>query len=264
LYVPTLRRSAAPSPSPSAAEGDVQVWREQGQVCAYGYTAEGRRWMHLPGVATFRLGTDVVAFAPPLATAEVVADAFERSVLPMALQALGGEALHASGVLGPSGVVALCGDSGVGKSTLASALGARGYPVWADDAVAFEVAGADVVAVPLPFRINLRADSAAFFGDGGVRQSPPERPPMPLAATVMLRRDVTRPVSRRLAGGHAFEAALNQGYCYDSSNTERTSKMVGAYLELVARVPVVEVRFEPGWEHLGALLDALEEIVNHR
>lgn len=37
--------------------------------------------------------------------------------------------------------------------------------------------------------------------------------------------------------------------------------MVDAYLELVARVPVIEVRFEPDWGHLNGLVDALEDIV---
>ena len=37
--------------------------------------------------------------------------------------------------------------------------------------------------------------------------------------------------------------------------------MVDAYLELVARVPVIEVRFKPDWGHLNGLVDALEDIV---
>jgi hypothetical protein len=215
-------------------------------------------------VATFRLGPEVVAFPLPSATPETLRDAFERSVLPMALQALGGEALHASGVLGPSGVVALCGDSGVGKSTLACALSARGHLLWADDAVAFEVANAGVVAVPLPFRINLRPESAAALGDGRVAESP-ERPPSPLAAAVILRRDGAVPVSvRRVEGGQAFRIALEQGYCYRPSDSTRRKGMVDAYLELVARVPVIEVRFEPAWAHLNVLVDAVEEIVSSR
>jgi hypothetical protein len=264
LHVPSLKETLEPAPPPSAAEGDVEVWREQGQVCAYGYAAAGGDWMHLPGLATFRLGPEVVAFPLPSATPETVGDAFERSVLPMALQALGGEALHASGVVGPSGVVALCGDSGVGKSTLAWALSARGHLLWADDAVAFEISDAGVTAVPLPFRINLRPDAAALLGEGRAPKSL-EGPSPPLAAAVILRRDVGRRVSvRRLEGGQAFRVALEQGYCYRPGDAERRERMVSAYLELVARVPVIEFRFEPAWEHLDVLVDALEEIVTRR
>jgi hypothetical protein len=78
--------------------------REQAQVCAHGYAAEGGDWMHLPDVATFRLGMEVVAFHLPSAPPSWSAMP-SNAVLPMALQALGGEALHASGVLDPSGLV---------------------------------------------------------------------------------------------------------------------------------------------------------------
>ena len=264
MHVPSLKETLEPAPPPSAAEGDVEVWREQGQVCAYGYAAAGGDWMHLPGLATFRLGPEVVAFPLPSATPETVGDAFERSVLPMALQALGGEALHASGVVGPSGVVALCGDSGVGKSTLAWALSTRGNLLWADDAVAFEISEAGVVAVPLPFRIHLRPDAAAILGEARAPESP-EGPSPALAAAVILRRDVGRRVSvRRLEGAQAFRVALEQGYCYKPGDAERRERMVSAYLELVARVPVIEIRFEPAWEQLDVLVDALEEIVTRR
>jgi hypothetical protein len=220
--------------------------------------------MHLPGVATFRLGPEVVAFPVPSATPEMIVDAFERSVLPMALQALGGEALHASGVLGPSGVVALCGDSGAGKSTLACALADRDYVLWADDAVAFEVGNPGVFAVPLPFRIKLHPEAAMFVGDGHIAESP-GRLPVPLAAAVILRRDGDGSLSvLRLEGGRAFRAALEQGYSYRPNDTQRRKGMVDAYLELVARVPIIEVRFEPEWAHFDALVDALEGIVSSR
>lgn len=240
------------------------MWREHGQVCAYGYVAEGSDWMHLPDLPTFRLGTEVEAFRLQSATSELVSDAFERNVLPMALQALGGEALHASGVLGPSGVVALCGESGTGKSTLACALSARGYSLWADDAVAFELNDTGVVTVPLPFRMNLRPDAAAALGNGKVSAFRARRP-VPLTAVVILLRDRGRPRSvRRVVGAEAFRIALEQGYCFRPNETERTTSMVEAYLELVARVPVIELHFEPAWEQLDRLVDALEEIVNQR
>jgi hypothetical protein len=262
LHVPSLKESQAPAPAPSDAQGDVEVWREQGQVCAYGYAAAGDDWMHLPGLATFRLGPEVVAYRVPSATSDLVNDAFERSVLPMAVQALGGEALHASGVIGPQGIVALCGKSGTGKSTLARAIGARGHELWADDAVAFEIANAGVVAIPLPFRVNLRPESAEVLGDGGVVGSA-ERPSTRLATVAILRRDLARSVSvARLEGGRAFRATLEQGYCYRPSDVERRGRMVDAYLELAAQVPVVEVRFQPGWEQLELLVDALEEIMS--
>jgi hypothetical protein len=252
--------SAGPVPSPSEADGRVQVWREQGEVCAYGYAAGEARWMHVPDLATFRLGSEVVAFPLPSVEADAIRDAFERNVLPMALQALGGEALHGSGVVGAGGVVALCGESGTGKSTLAYALSTHGYPPWADDAVAFESGEAGVVAVPLPFRLTLDAESAAMVARAPAAER--ARPSSSLLATVaVLRRDPGRPLSvRRLRGADALAAALEQGYCFDPDDAERNRKMVEAYLELAARVPVVEVRFDPGWARFEALMETLKGI----
>src|SRR5439155_16052773 len=136
-----------------------------------------------------------------------------------------GHALHASGVLGPGGVVAFCGESGTGKSTLAYGLGTRGYLPWADDAVAFEITDADVHTVRLPFRVRLRPDAAAVL-DGSVSE-PGERKSAPLAAAVMLRRDGDRPISvRRLDGREAFPAALEDGYCYRPSDAEARASLV--------------------------------------
>src|ERR687885_2742131 len=139
---------------------DVEVWRHHdGTVTAYGTSCDGRHWMRMPGVGTFefRTGSDVVgAFPEGDADDDLVRDAFRRAVLPMALQVLGREVLHASAVLGPRGVVALCAVSETGKSTVAYGLSRRpGYELWADDAVAFELGGGDAggggaCALPVP------------------------------------------------------------------------------------------------------------------
>ena len=94
--------------------------------------------MHLPRVATFRFddsSSEVTAFAEPSCSGEALRDTFQRCVLPMALQARGLEALHASGVCIPRGVAALCALADTGKSTLAYGLAMRGRALWADDAV---------------------------------------------------------------------------------------------------------------------------------
>jgi hypothetical protein len=255
---------------PDRAEGEVEVWREQGQVCAYGYPARGQNWLHVPGLATFRfLRSDQPVVGIPTGSADGVAvrDAFERTALPMALQSLGRQVLHASAVRTPAGVIAFCGDSGTGKSTLAYAAARRGYRLWADDAVAFDVTGADVVALPLPFRIILRPESSAFFGSDADTdvQSPAATGPEPLAAVVILERIEDRGVSvARLSGADAFPAALAQGYCYRPTDAEQNARMVDDYLELAARVPVLAARFEPRFESVEKLLDAIDNVLEER
>ena len=65
-------------------------------------------------------------------------------VLPNVSLAHGREALHASAVHSPHGVVAFAAPSGTGKSTLAGELVRRGWPLCADDVLVLD-AGADGV-----------------------------------------------------------------------------------------------------------------------
>jgi hypothetical protein len=249
VLLPSLAHShGSRAPDAPADDAEVEVWREHGEICAYGYAAEGADWLQIPSVATFRLGREVVAHPVAAVSPGLIRGAFERSVLPLTVQLLGGEALHASAVLGPAGVVALCGESGTGKSTLASALSTRGYEIWADDAVAFEFPNGAVSAVPLPFRTQ---------GGSAVARDRAE----PLVAVLVLRRVAGELALRRLSGGDALAAALENGYCYRPCDDERRQAMLLAYLDLVARVPVLEVRFEPRWEQLELLVDTLEQVV---
>jgi hypothetical protein len=263
MLIPPLVPAQGPATLPEAADGDVEIWREEGQICAYGYEAEGYEWMHVPDLATFQLGTEVAAFPLAGADPEVVSDAFERSVLPMAIQALGGEALHGSGVAGTRGVVALCADSGTGKSTLAYALGLRGHEIWADDAVAFESVGSGVATVRLPFRLNIRPESRAALGSREVTSSD-EGTTTTLAAVVVLERAASmsgRAALRRLGGGEALRAALEQGYSFRPGDQERTERMTKAYLELVAEVPVYRLVFTAGFEGFDGVVDVVERLV---
>ena len=56
--------------------------------------------------------------------------------------------LHASGVVGPDGVVLVCGDSGAGKSTTAAALTRLGWPLQTDDVSALRMDEKGVIEVP--------------------------------------------------------------------------------------------------------------------
>jgi len=81
----------------------------------------------------------VVAISDAEVSPGLVEDAYFRNVLPLVMQLRGHEVLHASAVSTPGGLVVLCGVSGAGKSTFASALSARGHRVWADDAVVLKI-----------------------------------------------------------------------------------------------------------------------------
>src|SRR5687767_2521439 len=172
--------------TPPAVKPEDEVWRDNaGSVCAYGQVFGDAHWLHLPGVASFHFFNDrseVTAFALNSVRLESVIDAYHRTVLPMALQVRGREVLHASAIRAPHGVLALCGISETGKSTIAFGLSRRGYDLWADDAVALEIAASGVTSISLPFQIWLRPTAAELFGIGETPVSTPRMDPEPPGA----------------------------------------------------------------------------------
>jgi hypothetical protein len=254
---------------PPALNPRAEVWRDNdGAVCAYGQVLGEEYWMHLPRLASFRLSPvadEVTAVVPSGTSQELVFDAYRRSVLPMALQVRGREVLHASAVRTPQGVLALCGISETGKSTIAFGLSLRGHQLWADDAVAFEISSGEATVHSLPFEIRLRPAPARWFEVDAV--SPPKDLPFraetaPLAAVCVLRRNdgAGSPVAvRRLSSAGAFAAVLAYAYCFTLQDLERKRRMMSHYLGLVATVPILDVCFETGLANVPAILDAIEQ-----
>src|SRR5262245_52695473 len=117
----------------------AEVWRDRsGRVVARCRGAHGRYWMELPAVATFRFDGEsarVEAAPRPGIAPDALSAAYRHSALPLVLHARGHEVLHASAALMPRGIVALCGPSQSGKSTIAYGLDRRGHALWADDAL---------------------------------------------------------------------------------------------------------------------------------
>ena len=247
------------------------TWRDYAdRVAAYGFTVDGNHWMRLPGVASFRFSgdTEVTCFTEPGVAPETVLDAYRRTVLPMAMQAVGWEVLHASAVHMPQGVVALCAVSRTGKSTVAYALGTRGHRIVADDALPVDLSGGTPRAMPLPFELYLRPESASFFGVSGraAAAQQGDGQATELAALCVLERSESSapggPVAiRRLSPASSFPRVLAHAYCFSLEPRERHALMVERYLELVAHIPVFEVCLWPGLHNLERVVDEIEDAV---
>jgi hypothetical protein len=85
----------------------------------------------------------------------------------------------------------------------------------------------------------------------------------PLAAICVLRREVSSalPVTvQRLSSAEALAAVLAHAWSFGLQNSERKRRMINHYLELVARIPIFDMSFQPGLEHLAAILDAIEQL----
>jgi hypothetical protein len=270
------RTGAIAPPLSQALNPRFEVWRDSdGAVLAYAEGAGDEYWMHLPGLASFRFSTrgdEVAATVAGAAREELVLDAYRRRVLPMALQVCGREVLHASAVRSPAGVTALCADSETGKSTIAFGLSGRGYPLWADDLVAFDISDHVGRAISLPFNMRLRPSAAALFDlettqsqiATGNDHSPPGKETAPLLAVCVLRREDAdgAPVGvRRLSLAEAFAAVLGHAWSFGLEDSERKRRMIHNYLDLAAGTPVYDISFRSGLENLPAILDAIDQLV---
>jgi hypothetical protein len=270
-YVPPLVMAAAgavPPPPPSPDDAGVNVWRnKRGGIVATGFTRDGVHWMHWPYLAAYRFAPgdpSITAFPAAHAPLDVLEDTYRRSVVPMALQALGYEALHASASLTPSGVIGFFAASETGKSTIAYGLSQRGFPQWGDDSLLFEPAARPFVSRRLPFDIRLRPRSSAFFDAITIRDESdaialPET--APIAALCLLTR-VERPVEApvevcRLDPVRAFSWLIAHAHCFNPHDDARRATMLKHYLDLTALVPVYEVNFLASLDVLPRVLDTI-------
>jgi hypothetical protein len=208
--------------------------------------------VRVPKVGDFELsaGSDQVrASVSSRISTDLLLDGYYGTALPLFAQAvLGYEALHASAVVVDGGAVAFCAETGVGKSTIASALCERGYQPWADDAVAV-AGGASPMSVFLPFMTEGKTISAV---DGWNE--------VPLAAVCLLER-ASRLSILRPSPSDAVTALLSHAYRFAPQSPDRRRKMAQTYLDVAAGVPILLVRFPPNRYELPRLLARIESAV---
>jgi hypothetical protein len=265
--------SGASSPEPQGS-GDVEahVWRDKdGRPVGRAYANGDVHVVELDRVGRFTFRPDsseVRGYREPRVPQDVFEDYFSRWILPVAAQVRGLEVLHASAVLGPRGVGVFSAASEAGKSTLAYALGVRGYRIWTDDALAFTVAGGRPETVDLPFRLRLRPGSAAHFGIDAppngravavASSSQDQR--APIAVVFLLERSADGPAVRieNVGALEAFPTLVEQSYHFGSEDGERKRAMLSRYLTLATAVPVYRLAMATGLANLDAVVEAVEE-----
>jgi hypothetical protein len=248
---------------PGDAEGVVRTWLGNPESELFAYEAAGRNWIHVAKTATFRFNADglrVDAFLERGLSLGDIRDVYERSVLPLVLQASGLEVLHASAVFDGGDLIALAGVSRSGKSTVARALEQRGLDLWADDAVAFSVDRDGARSLPLPFSPRLRATAVAHLDSSRPKRVAPQGETAPIKAVVLLRPDSSCAhvvELERLRSVEAFPALLPHAYCFSIEHAERNRRMIDEYLRLVEKVPIWCLRFRPSLGHLSQMLDGI-------
>jgi hypothetical protein len=214
------------------------------------------------GTFAFSTGsTEVRVWPDAEAHHTAVVDTFSRAIQPIVLQALGRQALHAGAAIGPGGVVAFCGSKGSGKSTLAFAMRQAGWHQFADDVLLLRFEKHAVTACPLPFTSRLRPDSRRHFADlpNPVAHGEPQLTDLPLAAVFLLRHDASLDTPRLslMQGARALSELLAHAHFFDTEDRRHMRQLYENYAQLIARVPVFALEYQPNFQCLPRLTGAV-------
>jgi len=118
---------------------------------------QGREIIYCPGIDT-----------PP----ETIQHLLLNQVIPLVINLKGGEALHASAVVTPRGVVAFLGPTGSGKSTLAGSFLLAGCSVLSDDCLTLKGKNEGIFVMPAYPGLRLWEDSfSRLFGGKSAHES---------------------------------------------------------------------------------------------
>ena len=240
---------------------------------AHGCYADGHYWLRILDTAVYRFSADeavITAFPAPEASSLRITDSFYRHVIPLWFHVRGLSVLHASAVGTPGGLLVFCAPPYTGKSTLAFGLSRRGHPLYADDAIAFQIHDRAVQAIPIPFFLRLRSSAAAHFGTDARKLhapeawrrlvSPPERRVGTICVLERLPDEPGQPTVEvvRCPALEAFNDLLGHLHTFGLRDASLRRTILKQQLELASRVPVFRVRFASRLDRIDAVLDALE------
>src|SRR3954453_4998800 len=259
--LPALDIGAARAPGSRDFGRVLQTWHDgEGRVVAHGGHDRGSWGMDWPGLGLFTFGPDGPVPVLPVVAGldDRLRDSFTRGVIPVVLLSRGFEALHASAVNGPNGVVAICAASGTGKSTLALALAAEGLSHWADDTVVYHLAAGDVLSLQLPCVPRI-ADTPR--DPAGKASASPAGCVRPVTRIYHLVRDECgdprRPVFTPIHAEARFERLLAHAHPFDMGPEARRRAFITSLLDVSRTVDSWECRFAPALEELPSLARAV-------
>lgn len=241
----------------------------------------GRLLVEFPGWATFEVGRDeVVLVADESGDPDLVVHLLLDHVLPRVVALRGDLMLHGAGAVGPSGRGhVLLGVTGTGKSTLATALAAGGWPLLDDDGIRM-LDGPEVPhAVPGYAGVRLLPDAAEAVLPGAV----PGRPmfqghakrrfavdgqrlrmaegPVPIAGLYVLERtDDDQPSVQRLVFGEAVGAVTEHGFHLADQPAAITRQAFERSSALAAAVPLWRLRCPRGLHRIDEIVAFLAEL----
>ncbi|HEY0972077.1 MAG TPA: hypothetical protein VGE02_14010 [Gemmatimonadales bacterium] len=218
---------------------------------------------------TIRNGAEITVRSLPSTEATHLRHLVGGIGLGLALYQRGIFTLHASAVAVGGVAVAIAGPKGAGKSTLVTALAARGHSLVTDDVVALDFPVGERPRVRVgAASVNLWPDSAAATGRdssmfeaitsfspklAGVLPTVSSRDPVPLGAIILLARGDSIDLSR-LSPLEAFPELVGHSHAFRWVEREpNLPRHLAACRQLLECVPVFRL-------HRGSSLDTLAEL----
>ena len=201
-------------------------------------------------------------------------------VLSFSLLSMGVEPLHGTVVVVEGGAVAFVGDCGYGKSTLAAAMLAKGFPVLTDDLIAVSDTATGCVVHPGVPRIKLFPSVARRVLPRKSHGTPMNhrtsklvlrlgsreaaRQPVPLRAIYVLspprargRNRLERPRIRPLAGRDAFLEVAAAAFNLLVLREERLAGQFRFATDLANNIPIRRLTYPRNLSQLPVVCDAI-------
>jgi hypothetical protein len=115
----------------------------------------------------YKSGKEIVYLPKSGISSDTIRHLLLNQVIPLVINLRGREALHASAVLAPHGIIAFSGPTGSGKSTIAGSLLKVGYPLMSDDCLALTERDGKIHGMAAYPGLRLWGDSFKWlFGNG--------------------------------------------------------------------------------------------------
>jgi len=255
---------------------NIETWSDiNGKICAYGERIGKEFIFYIPkiGYYSFYQKSDVVTYFDSFhCNKTVVKDVFFRTIIPMYLNVNGMQTLHASGILTKNGVIALSGQSGVGKSTLAYELYKKGYRLWADDAVTIRIHKSRITSFQLPFTLRIKdkhrrimnlnfTDGSNYHSFNKLKKYKVNEQINCIIELVRINTTNSKKFSIvKLNPGNALKSLIKHSYCFTLKDSDIKKKMIDSYLKVTKATAIYRLNFMDGKSLIPDIVNKIEQL----
>lgn len=243
--------------------------------------------IHFHGVARFRIDLanhSITAFGVDPETADYVIDhILNDHIAPRLMAELGALVLHASAVRFGDRLALFLGETGVGKSTLATSLHQAGYPLLGDDAAIVTPGPTGFLAQALYPSLRLYPEAIERLLGNIATTSPmadhsdkqhvhlaslPQSvaEPLQLAAIFFLSGDdeATSVAAAALESTMACIKLVEQSFTLDPRDKRCATRRISALSQLALAVPTYTLSYPHDFARLGEVHAVIHDIMNNR